>query len=229
MIRFEQFCGRLARGQLKNMSAVDNTNLGEIQPDYIDTILSLTNEALTTISTKFPLFKLQVDLDLDLSKQEYSFEDDVADFTPVESSQIYDSERFIKILNVYDAEGDDVLTDVNGHVTMPAYDRIRFTTSKLMELLEIGTKIRIRYQARHVEVTESGAGATISIPPNLETALQLLVASLYISQMNGPEHSAKGDSYYAQYLRHIGEDELQNNSSTSEIETDNRFTSRGFV
>ena len=226
MISFAQFAERLARAQLKNMSAVDDTNLGEIQPEYEATVLSLTNEALTTLSTKFPLFKLQVDLTLDPAKQEYSFDTDTSLLTMVESSQTYDSERFIKILNVYNSDGDELLTDVNGHVTVPAYNRIRFTSAILLELIEVGPKVRIRFQARHPEIIVTDG---IILPPNLESALQLLVASMYISQMNGPEHSVKGDSYYAQYLRHIGEDELQNNSSTSEIETDNRFTNRGFV
>lgn len=226
MISFAQFAERLARAQFKNMSAVGDTNLGEIQPEYVATVLSLTNEALTILSTKFPLFKLQVDLTLNPAKQEYSFDTDTSLLTMVETSQTYDSKRFIKILNVYNSDGDELLTDVNGHVTVPAYNRIRFTSAILLELIEMGPKVRIRFQARHPEITATDG---IILPPNLETALQLLVASMYISQMNGPEHSAKGDSYYAQYLRHIGEDELQNNSSTSEIETDNRFTSRGFV
>lgn len=223
MMSFQQFCGRLAKAELKNMSAVDDTNLGEIRPDYEKTVLSLTNQALTTLSTKFPLFKLQADLELDPAKQEYSFDLDEALLTMVEPYQTYDPERFIKILNIYDSYGDDLLVDVNGHVTVPSYNRVRFSTSKLIEL---GDKVRIRYQARHAEITE---GDGIDLPPNLETALQLLVASMYISQMNGPEHSAKGDSYYAAYLRHIGEDEMKNNSSTSEIEIDNRFSQRGFV
>lgn len=223
MISFTQFTERLARAELKNMSAVDQTNLGEISPDYIETVLSLTNQALKTLSTKFPLFKLQMDLSLDAGKNEYSFDTDTLLLTMVESGQTYDPEAFIKVLNVYDANGDDVLLDVNGHVTSPTYNRIRFTTAKLLEL---APKVRIRYQARHPEIDETSG---IEIPPNLETALQLLVASMYISQMNGPEHTAKGDSYYAAYLRHIGEDEMKNNSSTSEIESDNRFSQRGFV
>lgn len=226
MISFTQFAERLARSELKNMSAVDETNLGEVRPDYIPTILSLTNEALTTISTKFPLFKLQMDLALDLAKQEYSFDTDELLLTPVEVGDTYDPERFIKILNIYNADGDDVLTDVNGHVTVPAYNRIRFTNAMLTEL---HPTVRIRYQARHPEVEETGDASAITLPPNLEKALQLLVASMYIGQMNGPEHTAKGDSYYAAYLRHIGEDEMKNNSSISEIETDNRFSNRGFV
>lgn len=223
MISFTQFATRLARAELKNMSAVDQTNLGEIVPDYIPTVLSLTNQALTTLSTKFPLFKLQVDLALDEAKNEYSFDTDTSFLTMVEPSQTFDSETFIKILNVYDTNGDDVLLDVNGHVTCPSYNRIRFTTSKLLEL---SPKVRIRYQARHPEIHETSG---IEVPPNLEAALQLLVASLYIGQMNGPEHTAKADGYYAAYLRHIGEDEMRNDSSTSQIEVDNRFSQRGFV
>lgn len=223
MISFTQFSSRLARAELKNMSAVDQTNLGEIVPDYVPTILSLTNQALTTLSTKFSLFKLQVDLTLNEAKNEYSFDTDTGFLTMVEPLQTFDPESFIKILNVYDTNGDDVLLDVNGHVTSPSYNRIRFTTSKLIEL---SPKVRIRYQARHPEIDETSG---IEVPPNLETALQLLVASLYIGQMNGPEHTAKGDGYYAAYLRHIGEDEMRNNSSTSEIEVDNRFSQRGFV
>lgn len=223
MISFTQFATRLARAELKNMSAVDQTNLGEIVPDYIPTVLSLTNQALTTLSTKFPLFKLQVDLALDEAKNEYSFDTDTSFLTMVEPSQTFDSEAFIKILNVYDINGDDVLLDVNGHVTCPSYNRIRFTTSKLLEL---SPKVRIRYQARHPEIDETSG---IEVPPNLEAALQLLVASLYIGQMNGPEHTAKADGYYAAYLRHIGEDEMRNDSSTSQIEVDNRFSQRGFV
>ena len=226
MISFAQFSGKLARAQLKNMSAVDDTNLGEIRPDYENTVLSLTNEALTILSTKFPLFKLQMDLTLNPAKQEYSFDTDTAALTMVESSQTYDPKRFIKILNVYNSDGDELLTDVNGHVTVPAYNRIRFTSAILLELIEVGPKVRIRFQARHSEITVTDQ---IILPPNLESALQLLVASMYISQMNGPKKKKKGDDYYAQYLRHIGEDELQNNSSTSEIETDNRFSNRGFV
>ena len=41
MISFAQFSGRLAKAQLKNMSAVDDINLGEIRPDYEATVLSL--------------------------------------------------------------------------------------------------------------------------------------------------------------------------------------------
>lgn len=223
MISFTQFSERLARAELKNTSAVEQTNLGEICPEYLPTILSLTNEGLKVLSAKFPLFKLQVDLTLDVAKQEYSFDADTASLVMVDSGLTYDPERFLKILNVFDVNGDEVLTDVNGHVTVPSYNRIRFTTAKLIEL---SPKVRVRYQAKHIEIGEDDA---IELPPNLETALQLLVASMYIGQMNGPEHTAKGDSYYAQYLRHIGEDEMKNNSSTSEIEIDNRFTNRGFV
>lgn len=225
MITFTQFSERLARAELKNMSAVDQTNLGEVQPDYIPTILSLTNEGLRTISTKFPLFKLMIDFTLQEGKQDYSFDSDSGLMTnvPPQDPLVYDPDRFVKILNVYDSNGDDVLVDVNGHVTTTSYNSIHFTTAKLKELMP---KVRVRYHARHEEIDED---SVILLPPNLETALQLLVASLYIGQMNGQEHSAKGDSYYAAYLRLVGEDEMRNTSSISEVQTDDRFSSKGFV
>jgi len=225
MITFTQFSERLARAELKNMSAVDQTNLGEVQPDYIPTIVSLTNEALRTISTKFPLFKFMIDLTLEEDKYEYSFETDTTLMAnvPPQDPLVYDPDRFVKILNVYDSMGNDVLVDVNGHVTTTSYNSFRMTSAKLKEL---SPKIRVRYHARHEEVDED---SVIFLPPNLETALQLLVASLYIGQMNGQEHSAKGDSYYAAYLRLVGEDEMKDTSSISEVQTDDRFSSRGFV
>ena len=62
MLTYIQFAERLARGQLKNTAAVENTNLGEICPDYVDTVLSLTNQGLVDISTRLPLIKRLVDL-----------------------------------------------------------------------------------------------------------------------------------------------------------------------
>ena len=99
----------------------------------------------------------------------------------------------------------------------------RFTKSKIEEL---GDKVRIRYQCTHPEITVDD---DIDIPPNLITALQLFVAGLFLSHMNGEEHTAKGDSYYAAYLRYMGQDVSDNNSSTSEIDLDLRLEDRGFV
>lgn len=224
MISFAQFSERLARGQLKNTSAVDQTNLGEICPEYAGTILSLTNEGLKELSTKFQLFKKTVDLVFQPNTYLYPLVDaGVGTYLDVTQTEAFEEDVFVQVLNVWDSNGVNHSHDSQGHIMTPTYNAVRFTKAKMEDL---GSKVRIQYQAKHPEITESDV---INVPPNLETALQLFVASQYISHMNGPEHTAKGDSYYAAYLRHIGEDESKNLSSTSEIMEDNRFQDRGFV
>lgn len=224
MLSFVQFSERLARGQLKNTSAVENTNLGEICPEYVDTILSLTNEGLKDLSTKFALVKKTVDLVFQPDTYLYPMADaGIGSYLDVSLTEAFDEETFVQVLNIWDEDGKNHPHDAQGHIMTPTYNSLRFTKAKMTEL---GTKVRIQYQAKHEGITEDGF---IDIPPNLETALQLFVASQYISHMNGPEHTTKGDSYFAAYLRHIGEDESKNLSSTSEIMEDNRFQDRGFV
>lgn len=224
MISFVQFCERLARGQLKNTAAVEESNLGEICPDYIPSILSLTNQGLIDLSSKFPLVTKQIDLVFQTGTYSYPLADvGVGTYLDVSLTEAFDEEVFIKILNVWDENGIDHPIDTNGHIMTTTFNVLRFSAAKMLEL---GEKCRIRYQARYPELLEADA---INIPPNLEIALQLFVASQYISHMNGPEHTAKGDTYYAAYLRHIGEDESRNLSSTSEVHEDNRFQDRGFV
>lgn len=224
MISFTQFSERLARGELKNTSAVENTNLGEICPEYINSILSLTNEGLKSLSTKFPLVKKTVDLVFQPDTYVYPLVDaGVATYLDVTLTEPFDEETFVQVLNVWDADGVNHPHDSQGHIMTPTFNSLRFTKAKMTSL---GEKVRVQYQARYPDITESDL---ILVPPNLETALQLFVASQYFSHMNGPEHTAKGDSYYAAYLRHIGEDESKNLSSTSEIMEDNRFQDRGFV
>jgi len=223
MISFSMLCERLARAELKNMSAVDDTNLGEIRPDYTDTIRSLTNQALKTISTKMPIIKREFMVTMDEEQFVYTFEDDTGK-TVLNETYTFDPEEFVKVLGIYDAENRNWLVNTNRHIRAVRYNRFVMTAEVIKKLLP---EARFECQFLHPEITDDES--LITVPPNLETALQLLVASLYIAQMNGPEHSAKGDSYYAAYLRHIGEDELKDTSSVSEIDQDTRFTDRGFV
>ena len=143
----------------------------------------------------------------------------------------FTDDEFVKVLDVFDSQGDRHTTNTNGHILTPSFNTLRFTEAKITEFTETASpepsRVRIRYQKKHPTIVSSD---TINLPPNLEIGLQLFVASLYISHMGGPDHSAKGDSYYAAYLRHIGEDEMKDLSATSEIQEDsNKFSERGFV
>jgi len=226
MIPFSKFCERLATGQLKNTHAVDDkSSLQEIVADQLPVILNLTNEGLTDLSTRMPIVTKLVDLTFQSGKTLYSFDDTgLGDYLDVtETGDTFVGADFVRVLNVYDSEGKNHPHDTNGHIITPSYSTLRFTLAKMEDL---GEKVRIRWQSKHAEI---GMDDSIDLPPNLLTGLQLFVASLFISHMNGEDHSAKGDSYFAAYLRHIGEDELRNLSQTSEVEEDTRLMDRGFV
>lgn len=224
MITFEAFMARLAHGQLKNTAAVDDKNMGMICPEYVPTILSLTNQGLDDLSTRFSLYKSQVDLTFVPGQNIYPLTEINLGSTLTDSvAEPFLDSKFVKILDIFSEDSNRHSVNTNGHILMPSFNTLRFTAAKMEEL---GEKVRIRYQQKHVGITELDS---IDIAPNLETALQLFVASLYISHMGGADHSAKGDSYFAAYLRHIGEDEARDLSSTSEVETNTKFEQRGFV
>ncbi len=230
MITFDELQRRLAYGQLKNTSAVGDTNLGEICGEELPLVLSLTNQGLIDLATRFPLYKSQVDLTFVDGQNLYPLLQANIGTTLTDSvDEPFLDTRFVKVLDVFDELGDRYSVNTNGHIMMPSYNTLRFTTAKIDEISAIGEatgKVRIRYQQKPVPIT---ANDSMDLPPNLETALQLFVAALYISHMGGEQHSQKGDSYYGAYLRHIGEDEAKDLSSTSEVEENDKFTDRGFV
>jgi hypothetical protein len=212
---------RLAQGQLKNTSAVEDAQSGEICEEYKDVVIGLLNQGLTDISSRMPIITQYVDLTFVPGQNVYPLVSGAAYLDDSGLSPF--TGDFVRVLDVFDAEGRTHDVDTNGHIMTPSYDTLRFTSAKMTEL---GQKVRIRYQAKHPEVGETDV---IKIPPNLEAALQLFVASLYISHMNGQEHSQKGDAYFGAYLRHMGEDETRNTSNVSEVQEDTRFEDRGFA
>ncbi len=227
MVTYVEFAERLARGQLKNQSAVENTNLGEICPDYIDTILGLTNQGLVEISTRLPIVRKLVDL---------TFVDDqflyplvigaLATYLDDTLTDPFLDDSFVKVLDVYAADGTRYQPNTGGHIITPVFDTLRFTAAIMSETTGIGPKVRVQYQAKYVTIEENGS---IDLPPNLITALQLWVAARYFADMGGKDHAAVGDNYYAMFLRQVTEDEVRNTSGTSEVELDTRFEDNGFV
>ena len=225
MITFDEFATRLAFGQLKGTAAVEDSIPGQLLPDYSDIILSLTNQGLVDLTTKFPLITQAIDLTFQTGVNTYPLTDaglgTYLDFSV--TGDTFVGENFVKVLYIYDEDGVNHPHNTNGHIITPTYNVLRFTSAKILEL---GDQVRINYQSKHLPITASD---NINLPPNLETALQLFVSSLYFSHMNGAEHTIKGEKYFGAYLRHIGEDVERNTSSISETNEDTRFVDRGFV
>lgn len=223
MVTFLEFSKRLARGQLKNASCVDDNTPGTISAERIDEILEYVNQGLVDLSTRQALITKTIDLTFVDAQHTYVLSpDSVGSYLDATETDEF-TDNFVKVIEIVDAEGNKHLTDTTGHIMTPSYNVIRFTTSKMDE---IGPKVRIRYQATHEKINTDGS---MSIPPNLEIALQLFVASLYLSHMNSEESISKGEKYFGSYLRHLGLDTDRDLSSTSEVEEDTRLEDRGFV
>jgi hypothetical protein len=223
MITFDAFSKRLIRGQLKNTSAVSVADINVVSTDAVETLLMLTNQGLVDLCTRFPLITRQIDLIFQTDRYDYPITSTgVGSYLDTSITEAFD-DNFIKVVDVLDEDGKSHPIDTNGHIITPTFDVLRFTSAMMTTL---GEKVRIRYQTKHPVVA---ADSTIAIPPNLETALQLFVSALYISHMNSPELTKKGDSYYGAYLRHVNEDTQRNTSSTSEVDQDTRLSDRGFV
>ncbi len=234
MVTYVDFMERLARGQLKNTAAVEKTNLGEICPDYHDTILNLTNQGLVDITTRLVLVRRLVDLTFVTDQFLYPLVV-AASYLDTTGLSTFVDEAFVKVLevykvdrelNIYNTDGRLYQPNTGGHIITPVYNSLRFTEAIMDPDTGIGPKIRIQYQAKHDVIT---VGDDIDLPPNLIMALQLFVASQYISDIGGKENEKRGDNYYALYLRHVTEDEIRNTSGTSEVEEDARFFNSGFV
>ncbi len=228
MVTYTQFVERLTRSQLKNTPAADNTNLGELCPDYAATILNLTNRGLVDITSRQPLIKKLVDLTF--VDDQFSYPMVVAgDYLDTTGLDAFVDDAFVKVLDVYDADGRRYQPNSGGHITTPVYNVVRFTAAMMDETTGIGPKVRLQYQAKHLEIGTDDEANEILIPPNMIEALQLYVASMYISDMGGKDNIARGDGYFALYLRHVAEDIEFNTSGTSEVEEDPRFLDAGFV
>lgn len=235
MLTVETLFSKLARGMLKNTAAVENTNQGEIVPDYIDSMYYLLNEGLNELYTKRPLRKLRIKLDWVDDQNTYDLVDDGvgAYLSKFSEDPDFDESLFVKVL-ACSAQNPDAkpeleklrfIPDTNTvGITTPVFNTLRVSDS-FQETYPAG--IIISYQAKH-DVVDS-VSDVIQLPPSLEYALQLYISSRYLGEMGSPDQAKRGDELKAAYMREVGEDTAQNLSSTSDVESDMRFTDRGFV
>lgn len=220
---FTDFTTKLALGQLKNTAAVDDQDLGELNPGHEDQILELTNQGLTDISTRMKLFESTFAL---------SFVDgqNIYPLTAAFDAAFTD---YVRLLSVHGVHKDmDVIPEnektfipkTNSQITMPSPFSVRFTDT-FME--DYAPAVDLKFQTRHPVI---GLSDAMELPYHLYEALALYVSGLYLSHMGGEEHTAKGDSYYGLYLKMMGDDVIENKSQTSEVvDEDTRFQDRGFV
>lgn len=221
-ITFSQFSTRLALGQLKNTTFVDDVVRGAIRAEYQNDVLEYTKQGLTDLCTRSPILTRQVDLTFVDGQTSYEVSAaGLSSFLSDTDTETFDG--FLSVMEIIDSAGCIHLPDTDGHIMTPSYNTLRFSAAKMEDL---GEKVRIRYKAEHPEITSS---SIIDIPPLLENALQLFVSSLALVHMGGEVHAREGEKYWGAYLRMLNVDTENNQSSTSELVMDSRFGDRGFV
>lgn len=220
---FSDFTVKLARGQLKNTAAVDDHDLGEMNPGHEDQILELTNQGLVDISTRLKLFESTYALTFVPGQNIYTL-DDTLDDVFIE---------YVRMLSVHAVPaGQEVKPEnekvfvpkTNNQITLPSPNTIRFTDAFMTNY---GPAVDLKFQTRHPEI---GLSDAMQLPYHQYEALMLYVAGLYLTHIGGEENTKRGNSYYGLYLKMMGEDVRDNKSQTSEVvDEDTRFSDRGFV
>lgn len=220
---FTDFTLKLARGQLKNTGAVDDQDLGEINPGHINQLLELTNQGLIDISTRMKLFEATYALTF-VSGQNIYLLNSTLDAIFADYVRMLSIQAVPKNLEVIPDNEQTFVPKTGSLITMPSPFSIRFS-NQFME--DYAPAVDLKFQVKHPVID---INSTMQLPHHLYEALALYVSGLYLSHMGGAEHTAKGDSYYGLYLRMMGEDIIENKSQTSEVlDEDTRFYDRGFV
>ena len=135
-----------------------------------------------------------------------------------------DYHRMVRVYEVIGKNNTRYTPKTSIHFTMPSFDIIRFSNDFIRDNKP---EITVMFQKTHPEVDINGQ---LHLPEHLYEALIIYVSALFMSHMGGQEHTAKGDSYYALYLRLLSEDQFNNASGISEImDQDYRFIERGYV
>jgi hypothetical protein len=220
---FTDFTAKLARGQLKNTAAVDDQDLGELNPGHEDQILELTNQGLVDISTKLKLFETTFALSFVPGQNIYTLDDTL---DPIFTD-------YVRLLSVHAVPvGQAVIPEnektfvpkSNNQITLPSPNTVRFTDAFMRDY---GPAADLKFQTRHPQITLTDA---MQLPYHLYEALALYVSGLYLNDMGGEENTGRGNAYYGLYLKMMGEDVRENKSQTSEVvDEDTRFQDRGFV
>ena len=221
---FTEFLEFLAQGQLKNTAAVDDQDLGIINPGHESQLLKLTNQGLTDISTRLKLFEDTYAL---------SFVDGQNIYMLEEATDAMFAD-YSKLLSVHAVPaGQDVIPEneitfipkSNNQITLPSPNSVRFT-DKFME--DYAPAVDLKIQKKHPKLAD--VTGVLNLPHHLYEVLALYVSGLYLSHMGGEQNTVKGDSYYGLYLKMMGDDVTENKSQTSEVvDEDTRFQDRGFV
>lgn len=231
---FREFTQRLALGELRNTSAVNEIDPSELNEHHRMMVMQHLNLGLTNLYSKFILSEKEILLRTKLSITHYYLRKEFArtNSTVVPYKYIDDTacgpyeEDLIKILRVYNEMGEELyIDDIEQHESLftPQFDCLQITG------VHLGSMFSVIYQARHPVMIGTDPCQEIKLPFFLEEAIQAYVASKVLSHMNGPEHSAKGQEYMGVYAGICADVEMRDMVRNSVTATNTKLEKRGFV
>jgi hypothetical protein len=135
-------------------------------------------------------------------------------------------EDIIRILHVFDDDGIEVpINDQSDVFTVftPAPDVLQIPDPQQR------TSFAVNYQARHKVLEGCDCFQRIYLPLGLKPALEAHVAYQVFNSMNGQEHSAKAQEYYARYDMMCTDAEYKDLTVTSIAQDNCKLFRRGFI
>ncbi len=231
---FQELTIRLALGELKNTPVVDEDDPSAVKEQHKLMLVKHLNQGLTNLYSKFILSEKELLLRTKINITHYYLRkefartnDAVVPYKYIDDT-IYGTytEDLIKVLRVYNEMGEELyLDDDEQHESIftPQFDCLQITG------VHLGSMFSVIYQANHAVLDGTDPYAEIKVPFFFEEAIQYYVAAKVLGNMNGPEHTAKGQEYMAAYQGVCAEAELRNMVHNSITTTNTKLEKRGFV
>lgn len=227
---------KLSRAELSNLH-MSNEGSGQIQTTAIPKLIGYTNDALTTLFSRFKLSEKSVIVEMVAHITQYHLLPKYAESS--ESNEPFHyikdmmRDRFegdvIKIVEVYDSLGRRrLLNDPDNRLSV-------FTptpTTVQVPLPIEGEALAVNYQANHRMLREEGdnvLGQFIDIPQIFERPLQAYVAYKVYSHMNSEEQKKIASEHFSTFdsICTSIEEEDQANQTTSASQ--DKLDMRGFA
>ncbi len=230
---------QLSFGQLSNL-AISGNGSGVIVGEQKPKIVSMTNEALLKLYSKFILNEKTLVLNLTNGTARYSLTRANAVYgSDVDNPNGYiiDTEDnpflgdVIRVLAAHDSFGVPVpLNDDQANISVftpaPEAVQIRYAVNNTRAI----SGLMLTYQAKHPELdVDDDDEQIIELPDVLEPALRSYVAYSVFSGMNGPDNSAKAAEHLSQYEATCAEVIDKDLVSSSYSRTNTRFNRNGWA
>lgn len=227
---------RLASSKLKTLHMADQEN-STIREESRGTVVTVLNEALTYLHSRFVLIEKQVFVLAQAGITMYPLtKENALSSNPLSTDTLtyyirdtaanpFDDD-LIRVLHVFNKDGEKVLGDVDGNdsIFLPQENTLHIPKPISMGLMSV------HYQADHPRILVGGAlSQVINIPRSLENALLSFIAFQVFSSMEGDNMLAIASKREAEVERDCTLVEDRALAGTAKQSSSVKFNERGWV